>query len=57
MEGFQKRLTALEEAKQQALANVNAIAGAIQEVQLWMGELNKPDAPEPETVVGPEPIT
>lgn len=36
LEELQERLKQLEEAKANAIANANAIAGAIQECQYWI---------------------
>jgi CHASE1-domain containing sensor protein len=39
VEKLQKRLSDLEAAKIQALANLNAINGAIEDCKYWIGEL------------------
>ena len=43
LEAFKKRLKELEVAKDQGIANVNAIAGAIQECQFWISTMTKPE--------------
>lgn len=39
---FKDRLKKLEEAKLQAMAQLNALAGAIQECEYWITMLNTP---------------
>jgi hypothetical protein len=51
-EQLEQRLTELKAGKEQAIANVNAFEGAIQETLRWLDELDKastekPTAPAP----------
>ena len=38
---IEKRLADLKQAHQQAAANLQALGGAIQDCEYWLGELNK----------------
>jgi peptidoglycan hydrolase CwlO-like protein len=44
-EAVQQRLTELKKQKEQVLADVNALSGAIQDCEYWLEELNKKLAP------------
>lgn len=45
-EKINARLAELEKARQQTLANLNAIIGAIQECNYWLAEADKPQDKE-----------
>ena len=55
-ESVEKRLAGLKEAKEQAVANLNAMNGAIQDCQFWLDQLAaKPEASKREAPKPPQP--
>lgn len=47
-EALQARLFELQRQREQAIANVNAISGAIQECEYWLKKLKEKEEEEPE---------
>lgn len=53
LEQLNTRKAALVSQREQMLANVNAIGGAIQDIDYWIGVVSTPLAPPPESPAAP----
>ena len=42
-EDLLKRKSVLQQQRDQFVANANAVAGALQEIEFWISELDRPD--------------
>lgn len=54
-EALQERIASLEQARQQAIANVNALGGAIQECTYWLQRLEAAEAEAKKQADKPKP--